>query len=226
MNDIAENLISINDRISRYERHYSRDAQSVRLLAVSKTKPITAIMDAHNAGQRDFGENYLDEALEKINQTRAFDCNWHFIGHIQSNKSRAVAENFTWVHTLDREKIAKRLSAQRPEYLPPINCCIQVNIDAESSKSGVSAEELPSLLENISGLPQLRIRGLMVIPAARKTIESQREVFRRTRALFEELSLQYPHFDTLSMGMSADMEAAIAEGSTIVRIGTAVFGSR
>lgn len=226
MSDISSNLQCIQGKIKNYEERYQRPPHSVSLLAVSKTKPIIAVQDAIIAGQIDFGENYLDDALMKIEATKNTPCVWHFIGHIQSNKTKTIAESFDWVHTLDREKIAQRLSTQRPEDMPPLNCCIQLNIDKEPAKSGISEDNLAALMENIVELPGLNVRGLMVIPAIRETFEEQREVFARVREIFIKMKDNYPKFDTLSMGMSADMEAAIAEGATIVRIGTAIFGSR
>ncbi len=226
MSNISTKLKSIRDEIKEYEQRYNRTPGAVTLLAVSKTKPLEAVNDAITSGQCHFGENYLDDALPKVKATQDSSCVWHFIGHIQSNKTKAIAEHFAWVHTLDRTKIARRLSTQRPNGMPPLNCCVQLNFDNEAAKSGVSEKELPALMENISELPGLDIRGLMVIPELRKNLEAQREVFARVREIFIKMKEKYPKFDTLSMGMSADMEAAIAEGATIVRIGTAVFGSR
>ena len=226
MSQIPENLFSVLQQIRNYENRYQRNGNSVTLLAVSKTKPVADILAAYEAGQRDFGENYLDEALTKIQQIDRSDCIWHFIGAIQSNKTRPIAEHFDWVHTLDRLKIAKRLSTQRPRHLPPLNCCVQLNIDNEASKSGITVNDLSDFLQELESLPQLNIRGLMVIPAMRKELEQQRAVFQKTRILFETQAKRFPSLDTLSMGMSGDMEAAIAEGSTIVRIGTAIFGQR
>lgn len=226
MTQIPEKLFSVLQQIRQYENRYQRSGNPVTLLAVSKTKPVADIRAAYEAGQRDFGENYLDEALTKINQIELPDCIWHFIGAIQSNKTRQIAEHFDWVHTLDRLKIAKRLSAQRPDHLPPLNCCIQLNIDNEVSKSGIAVDELADFLQEIHTLPQLNVRGLMVIPAIREDLEQQRAVFQKTRAIFETQAKRFLSLDTLSMGMSGDMEAAIAEGSTIVRIGTAIFGQR
>ena len=226
MSQIPENLFSVRQQIRNYENGYQRSGNPVTLLAVSKTKPVADILAAYEAGQRDFGENYLDEALTKIQQIDRTDCVWHFIGAIQSNKTRPIAEHFDWVHTLDRLKIAKRLSTQRPRHLPPLNCCVQLNIDNEASKSGIAVNDLSDFLQELESLPQLNIRGLMVIPALRKELEQQRAVFQKTRTLLETQAKRFPSLDTLSMGMSGDMEAAIAEGSTIVRIGTAIFGQR
>jgi len=226
MNTIHNNLDQVRQSICQFERKYARPAASTQLLAVSKTWPATAIQEAYDAGQRAFGENYVDEAVDKIQALANLQCEWHFIGHLQSNKSRAVAEHFDWVHTLDREKIARRLATQRPAHLPPLQCCIQVNIDAEESKSGVLPEQTAALLDAIAPLENLQVRGLMVIPAIRSSLEAQRDVFRQTATLLASLKTTHPQLDTLSMGMSADMEAAVAEGSSIVRIGTAIFGQR
>ena len=226
MPEIHSNLQAIRQEIQLLEKDYSRTPNAVQLLAVSKTKPIEAVQRAIAAGQRDFGENYLDDALIKIEALRDSPCVWHFIGHIQSNKTKTIAENFDWVHTLDREKIARRLSQQRPSNLPPLNCCIQINIDNEPAKSGICEDRIDSLMADINDLPGITIRGLMVIPQIREDFREQRQVFARVHDIFTQMKGHYPKFDTLSMGMSADMPAAIAEGATIVRIGTAIFGSR
>lgn len=226
MPDISANLQAIQTDINRLEKQYERTPGSVRLLAVSKTKPLEDVEAAIKAGQSDFGENYLDDAIIKVEATHETSCVWHFIGHIQSNKTKTIAENFHWVHTLDREKIALRLSKQRPSNMPALNCCIQLNIDNEAAKSGVAEDELATLINNIKDLPGLNIRGLMVIPSVRESLEEQREIFAKVRAIYIKMKENNPKFDTLSMGMSADMEAAIAEGATIVRIGTAIFGRR
>jgi pyridoxal phosphate enzyme (YggS family) len=212
------------------------------LIAVSKTFPAEAVVQAANAGQRHFGENYLQEAVDKISEVKqvaltlqdgSFDAGslvWHFIGPLQSNKTRAVAEHFDWVHSIEREKVARRLSEQRPAQLPPLNVCIQVNVSGEQSKSGVTPEDVLSLAAVIAGLPRLRLRGLMCIPEATDDVSLQRQRFARLRSLLQQLNqvrtASQPALDTLSMGMSADMEAAILEGATMVRIGTAIFGSR
>ena len=198
----------------------------VRLVAVSKTKPADQIAQAIAAGQCDFGENYLGEAVEKMAQLSAHNCHWHFIGPIQSNKTRQVAAHFSWVHCIDREKIAQRLSSQRPVQLPALNICIQVNIDKENSKSGVPAESVAALADSIARLDNIRLRGLMAIPNPASDFDAQCRPFARLRALFERLQSTHPSLDTLSMGMSADLRAAIAEGATMVRIGTAIFGTR
>lgn len=213
-------------RIARAERESGRPAGSVQLLAVSKAFPSEAVRSLANLGQRHFGESYLREALDKQIALSDLELVWHFIGPLQSNKTRGVAEHFTWVHSIDRSKIAQRLSAQRPPTLPPLNVCLQVNLSGETSKSGVSPQGLSALAAEVSQLPALRLRGLMAIPAPVSGTGAQREAFRRLRNLYEDLSAQGPELDTLSMGMSADLEAAIAEGATIVRIGTALFGPR
>lgn len=193
-------------------------------MAVSKTQPATNLREAYEAGQRDFGENYLREALEKIGELSGLDIAWHFIGPMQSNKTRAIAQHFDWVHSVDRLKVAQRLNEQRPESLSPINVCLQVNIDREASKSGAEVEEVQELAVAINALPHLRLRGLMAIPAPGAETDS----LHRLKLLLEKLKEdpRLTHLDTLSMGMSADMETAIANGSTIVRIGTAIFGAR
>lgn len=200
--------------------------QPITLCAVSKTQPASVLRDAYTAGQKDFGENYLQEALLK--QAELTDCaiTWHFIGPIQSNKTQAIAQHFDWVHSVDRLKIAQRLSAARLDSLPPLNICLQVNISHELSKSGASEDEICTLALQISQLPRLRLRGLMAIPAPCEAFEAQRDQFRQVRALFDELNRQGLALDTLSMGMSGDYAAAIAEGATIIRVGTALFGAR
>jgi pyridoxal phosphate enzyme (YggS family) len=203
-----------------------RDPSSVKLLAVSKTKPVGMVLEAAAAGQRDFGENFVQEGVEKIAATAGRGLVWHFIGHLQSNKTRLVAEHFDWVHTVDRLKTARRLSEQRPEARAELNVCIQVNIDGEPGKSGADEAELPGLVRAVAALPRLRLRGLMCLPAIRDGFEAQREPFARMRRLAEDLSAAGIALDTLSMGMSDDFRAAIFEGSTIVRIGTAIFGER
>lgn len=225
-NTIAHNISVIRGQIAHFEQKYARETGSVQLLAVSKTRPIKDIDLSFAADQQHFGENYLQEALSKIENTPDKSVKWHFIGPIQSNKTRQIAENFDWVHTVDRLKIAQRLSEQRNPKLPPLNVCIQVNISAEESKSGTRIEDTLSLAKEIQHLPNIHLRGLMAIPAATKDFELQRQTFRSLRELKDTISTQGIELDTLSMGMSNDMEAAIAEGSTIVRIGTAIFGQR
>lgn len=198
----------------------------MQLLAVSKKKPVDAIRTAIAAGQKAFGENYVDEAIKKIREIADANLVWHFIGAIQSRKTAQIAQNFHWAHSIDRLKIAKRLSEQRPAEMPPLNVCLQVNLDAETTKAGISLEELKPLAAQCAELQGISIRGLMSIPAPRQSFEDQRQILSCLRKAYDELKVDYPSMDTLSMGMSADMEAAIAEGSTIVRVGTAIFGSR
>ncbi|MEM7293156.1 MAG: YggS family pyridoxal phosphate-dependent enzyme [Pseudomonadota bacterium] len=226
MSNSHDALEEVRAQIRAAELEFGRDPGSVQLIAVSKTKPTEQIRAVYDAGQRDFGENYLDEALGKIDALGDTASIWHFIGHIQSNKTRPIASHFAWAHCIDREKIARRLSDQRPDGMQPLNICIQVNIDGEDTKAGVSPEEVCPLAESIMSLPKVRLRGLMVIPAPREGFEAQREPLARTRELYQQLQADHPGLDTLSMGMSGDMRAAIAEGATMVRIGTAVFGAR
>jgi pyridoxal phosphate enzyme (YggS family) len=223
MSTIAENISTLAERIRQAAQVAQRDPSSVRLLAVSKTKPASDLREAYDAGLRDFGENYLQEALAKQTELSDLPLIWHFIGPIQSNKTRAIAGHFDWVHSVDRLKIAQRLSEQRPAELPPLNICIQVNVSGEASKSGCSPEDLPALAQAISALPQLRLRGLMAIPEPTENTDEQNAAFAAVRSLQAQLNLP---LDTLSMGMSHDLEAAIAQGATWVRIGTALFGAR
>ena len=224
--NVATNLHSIWRRIGAAEKLANRNAGSVALLAVSKTKPDSLIRAAWDAGQRAFGENYAQEAEEKARRLADLSIEWHFIGPIQSNKTRGLAQTMAWVHSIDRLKIAQRLSDQRPEDLPPLNLCLQVKLSDEPSKSGVAPSELPSLAAQIVKLPKLRLRGLMAIPAATTDYPEQRKSFNQLQALFFELQKQHAQADTLSMGMSGDLEAAVAEGSTLVRVGTDIFGAR
>ncbi|MGP6379909.1 YggS family pyridoxal phosphate-dependent enzyme [Yersinia bercovieri] len=230
MSTIEQNLQDVRARIATVSRSCARSPEEVTLLAVSKTKPVTAIEEAIAAGQYAFGENYVQEGVDKIhyfaNKPYNHPLEWHFIGPLQSNKSRLVAENFAWCHTVDRLKIAQRLSAQRPAELPALNVLIQVNISDEQSKSGITLAELPALAANISELPNLHLRGLMAIPAPEADYQRQLAVFEQMNQAFLTLKTQYPQMDTLSMGMTDDMPAAIAAGSTLVRIGTAIFGAR
>ncbi|RZI41828.1 YggS family pyridoxal phosphate-dependent enzyme [Herbaspirillum sp. HC18] len=230
MSPISYNLQAVAERISAAARTALRDSHSIHLLAVSKTFGADAVIEAAQAGQRAFGENYLQEALDKIASVKAarpeLSLEWHFIGPIQSNKTRPIAEHFDWVHSVDREKIAQRLSEQRPSHLPPLNICLQVNISGEASKSGVTPEEAAALARRVAELPHLKLRGLMAIPEPAEDFEQQRVPFRQLRQLMESLNAEGLALDTLSMGMSADMDAAIAEGATIVRVGTAIFGHR
>jgi len=219
-------LRAVQARITRAVAEAGRDAAAVRLLAVSKTFDAAAVRELAACGQLEFGENYLQEALEKQAALADLPLVWHFIGPIQSNKTRAIAEAFSWVHSVDRLKIAERLSAQRPAGLPPLQVCIEVNVSGEASKGGVTAAELPALADAMAALPNLQLRGLMAIPAPTPEMASQRAAFRQVREAFDALCARGHTLDTLSMGMSADLEAAILEGATIVRIGTALFGER
>lgn len=223
MSTIAENIAKVRERIREAAQASQRDSATIGLLAVSKTKPAAAIREAHAAGVRDFGENYLQEALGKQLELADLDLTWHFIGPIQSNKTKPIAEHFAWVHSVDRLKIAERLAAQRPVGLPPLNICLQVNVSGEASKSGCTPEELPALAQAVAQLPQLRLRGLMTIPEPSDDPAEQHAAFARLRELRDRLD---PGLDSLSMGMSHDLEAAIAEGATWLRIGTALFGAR
>ncbi len=224
MKTLKQNFYSVKSQIHQAEIACGREEGSVKLLAVSKTKPAIDITTLYELGQRDFGENYLQEALKKQQQLTALKINWHFIGPIQSNKTKAIANHFNWVHSVDRLKIAKRLSQQRPTHLPPLNICLQVNISDELTKSGVSLLELPKLVTEISLLTNIRLRGVMAIPAPQVAYELQREPYRR---LYQEvIKLKALQLDTFSFGMTGDLNAAIAEGSTMVRIGTALFGKR
>ncbi len=219
-------LRTIGRQIKSAEATYQRQANSVQLLAVSKHHPVAAIEAAYKCGQRAFGENYAQELHAKAVRLRQADIEWHFIGPIQSNKTPLIANIAHWVHSIDRYKIARRLSEQKPANKAAINLCIQINISAEASKSGVNTEQLPALAEQIQELEGIRLRGLMAIPAPTSQVQQQREAFARVRQAMEALNQQGYNLDTLSMGMSQDMEAAIAEGATIVRIGTAIFGQR
>lgn len=224
--DVASNISRVLTRVREAEAKYDREPHSVGLLAVSKTKPASMVQAAFEAGQRAFGENYLQDALEKIETLSELPLEWHFIGPIQSNKTRPIAANFAWVHSVDRLKIAHRLSEQRPLDLPPLNICLQINISGEDSKSGISPSELDAMAAEISQLPNLKLRGLMAIPAPADSFEQQSEPLKALKQLFDRLNAQGLALDTLSMGMSSDLEAAVAEGSTMVRIGTDIFGAR
>ena len=223
---VTENLNLISDLLRISALDADRDPAAVRLLAVSKKQPLAKIREAYAAGQRDFGENFVQEGVDKIQAIAETDINWHFIGHLQSNKTRVVAEYFDWVHTIDKLKTAKRLSAQRPDGLPPLNICLQVNVDKEDSKSGILPDALPELAAGCAELPNLELRGLMCLPAVRSEFEEQRVPFATLRKLAEGLRSAGIDTNTLSMGMTADYRAAIFEGATIVRIGTALFGAR
>jgi len=233
MATIGGNLQALRQRIARAAEAAGRDPASVSLLAVSKTHPARMIEQAFAVGQRAFGENYVQEAIDKMHAVdgllgaeRARELEWHLIGPLQSNKTRIAAERFAWVQTLERERIARRLSEQRPAQLPPLNVLVQVNVSGEASKSGAAPSDTEALARSIAGLPRLRLRGLMAIPEPSPEVALQRTRFRAVRELFERLRAGGLALDTLSMGMSDDLEAAIAEGATMVRVGTAIFGAR
>lgn len=228
MHNLEDNLTKITDRISQAATEACRNPKSICLLAVSKTQSAGLIREAFHLGQCCFGENYLQEALDKQQQLQDLNIEWHFIGPIQSNKTRLIAENFDWVHTVDRVKIAERLNNQRPQGSTPLNICLQVNIDQEPNKAGVAPSELAKLTEEITELPNLRLRGLMIIPRIRSEIKEQQQVFESVRKELDSLNntINSAQLDTLSMGMSGDLEAAVHAGATIVRVGTALFGPR
>ena len=226
MHDVATALTSVRARIGELERRYRREPGSVALLAVSKTKPPAAVRAAIAAGQRAFGENHLQDAMTKVEALAGQGVSWHFIGAVQSNKTRPIATHFDWVHSIEREKIASRLSAQRPTDQGPLDVCIEVNVSGEESKSGVQPAEVETLARLICELPALRLRGLMAIPRPAADFESQRIPFRLLREILDDLNSKGLELDTLSMGMTGDLEAAIAEGATMVRVGTAIFGPR
>ena len=227
MNDtVSNNLQKVRKRIELASAAAGRASGAVKLLAVSKTMPAQAVRDAHAAGQLAFGENYIQEGVDKIASLADLPLEWHCIGPIQSNKSKLVAENFAWVHSIDRLKIAERLSAQRPTHLSPLQVCLQVNVDGGNNKSGVAPSELLALAQAVAKLPQLQLRGLMTIPEPAANELAARAVHRQAKELFDSLNAAGLKLDTLSMGMTADLEAAVAEGSTCVRVGTAIFGVR
>ncbi|MDZ7751932.1 MAG: YggS family pyridoxal phosphate-dependent enzyme [Gammaproteobacteria bacterium] len=226
MISVAANLRNVRARIAAAAAAHGRVAADVALLAVSKTHPPEIIRAAHGAGQRAFGENYVQEAVAKMDGLRDLDLEWHFIGPLQSNKSRAVAERCAWIHTVDRERIGRRLATQRPPGLGPLNVCIEVNVSGEAAKAGVAPADTLALARTLAPLPGLRLRGLMCVPAATADPARQREPFRLLAGLLRELNAAGLALDTLSMGMTADLEAAIAEGSTLVRVGTGIFGPR
>jgi pyridoxal phosphate enzyme (YggS family) len=226
MTMITENLHHVQTRIAQACTQAGREGHAVRLLAVSKTFAADAVAEAHAAGQTAFGENYIQEGVDKIQALRYLPLEWHCIGPIQSNKTRLVAEHFDWVHTIDRLKIAQRLSEQRPAHLEALQVCIQVNVDGGASKSGVAASEALALAKAVAALPRLRVRGIMCIPEPAPHFVAACAVFSGARALFDEMKLAGLPLDTLSMGMSADLEAAISSGSTLVRVGSAIFGQR
>ena len=223
---LIDNIAKVSSRVRLAAQKSQRKECDIRVLAVSKTRPAEAIRVASQAGLNEFGENYLQEALDKMADLKDLNLVWHFIGPIQSNKTRAIAEHFQWVHSVDRLKIARRLSEQRPDNLDPLNICLQINLSSEASKSGVAPQQAAELLRGAAALPRIRVRGLMAIPAPTDDEAQQRRNFARLRELLETLQQEMPALDTLSMGMSADLESAIAEGATIVRIGTDLFGAR
>ncbi len=223
---IAANLDRIKANIGNIEQKYNRAAGSVKLIAVSKRKPASAILEAINHGQMDFGENYLQEAIDKIESIKQQGIIWHFIGPIQSNKTTTIAKNFDWVHTVDRIKIARRLNDARPTHKSPLNICVQINISDETSKSGIKLTDADSFVRALSEFKQLNIRGLMALPAPEQDFEKQRQSFAELQSLMIRLQKFAPSLDTLSIGTTQDMQAAIAEGATMVRIGTAIFGER
>lgn len=224
MDHISQRLMRIRAQINVLQQAAQRSPQSVLLLAVSKTKPASDIALAYQAGQRHFGESYCQEALKKQQQLGAFDISWHFIGPIQSNKTKDIAKHFNWVHSVGSLKIARRLNDQRPAQLPPLNVCLQVNISGEDTKSGIAVGDLPALCAAVALLPRLKLRGVMAIPSPKDNFESQRQPYQQLRQAVEQL--HSPLLDTFSFGMSGDLKAAIFEGATIVRIGSALFGSR
>ncbi|MDH4189442.1 MAG: YggS family pyridoxal phosphate-dependent enzyme [Betaproteobacteria bacterium] len=226
MATIGANLQAVRERIARAATLAGRDTGTISLVAVSKAHPVGAVEEAYAAGQRAFGENYLQEALDKMRHLATAEIAWHMIGPLQSNKTRAVAENFSWVHSIAREKVARRLSEQRPAGLASLNVLLQVNVSGETSKSGVAPGELAALAHRVARLPRLRLRGLMAVPEPTADRGLQRTRFRALRELFDGLRAEGLELDTLSMGMSDDMESAIAEGATLLRIGTAIFGTR
>ena len=226
MTAILSNLQAVQQNIIEAAHQAKRESTSIMLLAVSKTFSAEAVREAYAAGQHAFGENYVQEALDKIAALQGLAIDWHFIGPIQSNKTKLLAEHFAWVHGVERFKIAQRLSAQRPEHLPPLNICLQVNVSGEASKSGVAPEAVLDLAKQVAVLPGLKLRGLMAIPAPAVEETAQRKPFSQLRELAQELKENGIPLDTLSMGMSHDFAAAIREGATIIRIGTAIFGTR
>jgi pyridoxal phosphate enzyme (YggS family) len=223
---ILQNVTKLTNRVRLAAQKSQRSPQDISIVAASKTRSAEIIEQAFDAGLTNFGENYLQEALEKIEQLRALKIVWHFIGPIQSNKTRSIAENFDWVHSVDRAKVARRLSAQRPDNLLPLQLCLQVNISQEPSKSGVLVQELPELMQEISELRNIQLRGLMAIPAATADTHQQLLAFGQMRELLESVQAMSSTMDTLSMGMSGDLEVAIAQGSTLIRVGSDIFGPR
>jgi len=226
MTAILSNLQAVHAAIDQAALQAQRDAATITLLAVSKTVPASVLREAYSLGQQAFGENFVQEALDKMHALRDLPLQWHFIGPIQSNKTRAIAENFSWVHSVDRLKIAQRLSDQRPGNLPPLNVCLQINVSGEATKGGVAPDDAEALAHAIAILPRLKLRGLMAIPAPAEELPVQRAAFAKMREMLKSLNNSGLNLDTLSMGMSHDLTAAILEGATIVRVGTAIFGSR
>jgi len=226
MTTISANLQAVIARIDAASRKFERNPDDISLLAVSKFWPASDVREAAAAGQNAFGENYVQEGVGKVSELRTLGLEWHFIGPLQSNKTRAVAETFDWVHSIDRLKIAERLSEQRPDSLPPLQICLQVNVSGEETKSGIALDEAQNLARQVAMLPRLKLRGLMTIPAPAAGFAQQRVAFRRLREAYDQLNSDGLPLDTLSMGMTDDLEAAIAEGSTLVRVGTAIFGER
>lgn len=223
---LSNNIAKLFERVRRSAEKSQYSSGNVKVVAISKTRPALDLRAAHACGLTDFGENYLQEALQKIEALKDLPLVWHFVGPIQSNKTAAIAAHFDWVHSVDRPRVARRLSEQRPAQLPPLQVCLQVNISREDSKSGVSLEELPELAATVLELPRLQLRGLMAIPAADTDSRQQQQAFRHMREALVQLQILSPGIDTLSMGMSDDMEVAIMEGATLIRIGTAIFGPR
>ncbi len=226
MHNIEKNLALVQNKIYQAATEFHRNPKAITLLAVSKTKSIADIESVYHCGQRDFGESYIQEAEQKILALQDKPITWHFIGPIQSNKTRKISELFDWVHSVDRLKIARKLNEYHPQHKAPLNILLQVNIDNEATKSGIQPDQIQTLAQQISTLPQLKLRGLMAIPSQHKDLQQQRIPFARMQQALSKLQQHYPDCDTLSMGMSGDMQAAIAEGSTLVRIGTAIFGAR
>ena len=223
---IGQHLTTIRQQLRTLESRYGRGTNSVRLIAVSKTRSAAEIRAAAESQQIDFGENYVQEAVDKMEMLHDLQLTWHFIGPIQKNKTKLIAQHFDWVHSVDRDVIASRLNDQRPAGMPPLNVCIQINIDQEESKSGLHPNRAPGLATHIQGLPRLKLRGLMAIPAPRQDFRQQRATFSKMHTLLNQLNNTGLQIETLSMGMSGDFEAAVAEGTTMVRIGTAIFGPR
>lgn len=226
MTDIARQISELRERVDRSLLSINSRRPPPLILAVSKTHTIQAIESAHRAGLHHFGENYLQEAVAKIQQLSKLDLTWHYIGKIQANKTNLIANHFHWVHTLERVKIAQRLSQQRSDEMPPLNLCIQVNIDQEEQKGGVQLNEIPELLDAVSALPKLNLRGLMAIPKRDHNLEARAKSYLKLAETLNTLKVNMPHLDTLSMGMSADLETAIQCGATIIRVGSAIFGPR